>query len=145
MANKKKKRHIQVAEKLEKRRKKLRAERDKEKQKFAAYNKWPNGKLIYEMMKSNGVRGDVRDYVVLTPKSMLDYRGSYNVVYKEVGGEFGIFKMGGDVYLIHKRKLKNVIGEEASKKFWHPKIGRLVDVEEGTKPSVNKKKTKTRS
>lgn len=145
MASKKKKRHLLVAEKLEKRRKKLRAERDKEKQKFAAYNKWPNGKLIYEMMKSNGVKGDVRDYIVLTPKSMLDYRGTYNVVYKETNDEFGIFKLGANVYLLHKKKLKNIIGEEASEKFWHPRFGRLIDVQEGTRPSADKRKAKTGS
>lgn len=125
----KKKRKKNVAKKLEERRKRLLKERDKENKKTAIYNKWPNGKLIYDCMVDSGYKGDIRDYMILTGSRMVDYRGSYGMVAKD-GATIGV---GGKTVIVHKGKLKNVIGEEAAKKFWHPCFGRLIDVKEGTK------------
>lgn len=131
----KKKRKKLVAKKLEMKRQKRVKKGAKEKAKTATYHKYPNGKNVHECMAEAGYTGDVRDYMVLVSDRMIDYQGSYNLVVKS-GGKLSV---GDDeIRVMHKKRLKNIIGEEAAKQFWHPTFGRLIDVKRGTKPSPKK-------
>lgn len=108
--------------------------KENEKKKKAFCGKWPNGKLMYDSMKEASLKGDVRDYMIVTRGNMLDYRGSYNL-------EDEADHIVDDIKIIHKKYLKNIVGNEIAKNFWHPILGRLIDVEEGTK-SKNDNKNK---
>lgn len=131
----KKKREKIVAKKLEIRRKNRTKEEKKECAKTAVYHKYPNGKNVHECMVGAGYSGDVRDYMVLVGNRMIDYKGSYDIVF-ESGGKVGV---GDDkIRVVHKKLLKNIIGKTAALRFWHPTFGRLIDVKQGTKPKPKK-------
>lgn len=132
-----KKRKKLVANKLRIRRERQRKAEAKEKSKTAIYLRYPNGKNIHELMTEAGFVGDVRDYMILVGDRMVDYKDSYAMVVK-TGGKLSVGD--DDIRVMHKKKLKNVIGEEAARRFWHPTIGRLVDTKPGTKPSKKIKK-----
>jgi len=131
----KKKRKKLTAKKLEIRRQKRMKEEEKERAKTAVYHKYPNGKNVHECMVGAGYGGDVRDYMVLVGNRMVDYKGSYDMVL-EGGGKVGV---GDDeIRVMHKKRLKYIIGETAALRFWHPTFGRLIDVKQGTKPKPKK-------
>jgi hypothetical protein len=111
---------------VSKKKKKKRIKKKVEDRKEVLASRYPNGKLIYSFVKETKAKGSFKDYVLVTENRMIDYRDSYNIMIKnktEVGRK----------YLVHKSKLKNLIGEALALKFWHPKFGRLVDVKEGKK------------
>lgn len=89
-------------------------------------SKYPNGKIIYGFVKRTKAKGSFKDYVLITGSRMIDYRNSYNIMIENK-------TENNNIYLLHKSKLKNLIGKEEALKFWHPKIGRLADVKEGKK------------
>lgn len=85
-----------------------------------------NAKMICELMESEGVKGNYKDYVVIVRDQMMDWAGEYELKMKDgkrVGSE--------EILLIHKRKLHNIIGDEAAKVFWHPRLGRLGAIKSG--------------
>jgi predicted S18 family serine protease len=128
---KRKKREAETKEKLRKVRVRLRKERAKEQPSLST--RYPNGKAIEDMMKQEKIKGDYRDYVMIFQDRITDYRGSYNI--RTTNDE----KVGTErLVLMHKRNLRNIIGEEASRQFWHPQVGRVVDVPPATKPAKEK-------
>ena len=128
---KRKKREAEVKEKKKKIRRRLLKEREKEQVPISS--KYPNGKTIEKMMKDEGVKGDFKDYVIFFQDRIVDYKGAYNV--RTTDDE----KVGtNSLALMHKRNLKNVIGEDAARQFWHPQFGRVVDIPPATKPSKKK-------
>ena len=83
-----------------------------------------NSKMIHEFMEENHVKGFYKDYVIMMGDRLVDWLGSFNVVKVEEGKFSGILKVEG-MALIHKRNLHTIIGDEAAKRFWHPRLGRV--------------------
>jgi len=81
----------------------------------------PNAKVIRDLMISQEIKGNFKDYVVLAGKRLIDWQGSYDMVREEDGKTVGVNGMA----LIHKSKLANVVGAELASNFWRPGIGRV--------------------
>jgi hypothetical protein len=81
-----------------------------------------SGRMIQDLMRSVGADGSYKDYVVIAGNRLVDWRGSYDIKRAEDSKSVGI---PDGVALIHKRKLKNVIGDGAAKMFWRPGVGRV--------------------
>lgn len=81
----------------------------------------PNAKIIHNLMISEKVNGDFKDYVVLVGKRLVDWQGSYDMIREADGKSVGVDGMA----LVHKSKLAPVIGDELAKHFWRPGIGRV--------------------
>lgn len=86
--------------------------------------KTENGKLICKLMRNMGVKGNYKDYVLVTPTEIIDWQDKWLVV-------------SGDTFdrpqLMHKKLLRHILGEDVAAQIWHPTIGRLVSVKRGTK------------
>ncbi len=76
-----------------------------------------NGRLIYELMKENKVKGKYKDYVIITGTKIIDWLNVYEMAIN-IKEDIHSYGMDG-IALIHKSRLKNIIGEEAAKKFWN--------------------------
>ena len=100
-----------------------------------AYEKWKqskyaNGIMIHDLMKAHKVNGNFKDYVVIVGNRLIDYRRSFDITLDDEG------TLGVDgIALVHKRKLKNIIGEKAAAQLWHPIFGRIIDLPPATKPT----------
>lgn len=105
--------------------------KERNERKEQRWSKYQNGREIFVLMKDNGIKGDVRDYMILTENMMIDYRSSYTVPVVSSDGR-GLLNFGAELKLVHKKNLYKLIGE-AAKRYWHPFLGRIVDVKEGTK------------
>jgi hypothetical protein len=96
--------------------------RNRRNKKLEKAKKHPNGRSIQDFMFLQNIKGDYRNYVVLNQDTMMDYRSTYNIEYTN-SPDFD----DDDIFLIHKKELHKLIGER-SRDFWHPVIGRIVDV-----------------
>lgn len=92
-----------------------------------------NAKMIKDLMAEKGLKGNYKDHVIIAGNRLINWKGSFDIQLEE-GSTFGV----DGVALIHKSKLHNIIGDEEARRFWHPQFRRLIDVPEGTKPSINK-------
>lgn len=79
-----------------------------------------NAKIIRDLMVSSKVKGTFKDFVIMADNRIIDWRGSYNMLHPENGAPVSV----KGLVLIHKSKLRNVIGAELAKQFWHPVLGR---------------------
>lgn len=79
----------------------------------------PNGKIIWEFMVANKVKGNYKDMVLFVGDRMLDQYGTYNLTRKETGEEAGAPSTA--IALVHKSKLASVLGEEQGARFWDAK------------------------
>jgi len=86
-----------------------------------AVDQTPNAKMILDAMRSEGVKGNYRDYVLLVGDRLIDWKGSHNIV--TIDGNKPAHVSG--IRLMHKRNLKNVLPEDIAAMFWHPKMGRM--------------------
>ena len=78
-----------------------------------------NGRIISDLMHSKKVRGNAKDYVVLSGATLIDFHGSYEM--RLEGTQLKISK----VRLVHKRNLHRFIGSERAANFWRPGFGRI--------------------
>lgn len=75
-----------------------------------------NARKIHDIMKSRNVRGKYKDYVLIIGSRLIDWLDSYEIAIED---EEGTKSFGVDgIALVHKRKLKNLLGEYAASKFW---------------------------
>lgn len=82
----------------------------------------PNGGMIRNMMKSTKQKGNPKDFVILVGNRLIDWWGSYDVMYQPEG-ENEAKKMGVDgVALLHKRILHNILPAEIASQFWNKKL-----------------------
>lgn len=109
-----------------------RATRQREKGEKQAQKSMPtaNAKMINDLMVEDKIKGNFKDYVIISGNRLINWKGSFEIHLDE-----GVTTGVNGVALIHKNKLHNVIGEEEAARFWHPQFGRLVEVPEGTKSS----------
>jgi len=82
--------------------------------------KTANGRIIRDLMLSNKVKGNFKDFVIIAGERLLDWCGSYDIL-----SDDGSKVTAKAVALVHKSKLRNIIGEEQARRFWHPGIGRV--------------------
>ena len=75
-----------------------------------------NGQLILDFMVENKVKGSYKDYVILHGSQIIDWLGSYELAI-EAEGDHKSLKTKKTA-LVHKSKLKNIIGVEAALRFW---------------------------
>lgn len=85
--------------------------------------KSPNGQLVRDFMVSNKVVGDYRNYVVISGDIVTDYKKKFTL---SVTGDDGTKKSFGveGIALVHKSRLRFVIGKESAAEFWHQIFGR---------------------
>jgi hypothetical protein len=102
---------------------KIESKKNKKQKKMEYVKKYPNGQALLNAMNLSKIKGDVRDYVLITRTVMIDYRGSYKLN----------DRTDDRLVILHKRNLKNVIGEESAKRFWLEPYGRIVDIKEAKK------------
>ena len=81
----------------------------------------PNGKLIYNLMEAKKVKGNWRDYVAMSGSRLIDAFGSWDM-FSPTGDPLGIEGVG----LIHKSRLKSIIGDKFASRFWNDKLGTRV-------------------
>ena len=78
-----------------------------------------NGRIIADMLFSEKMKGNPRNYVVLSGSSLLDYNGTY-----EINLDDGYKLRFSGVLLVHKRKLHHFIGDAEAGRFWRRGLGR---------------------
>ena len=110
-----------ISNKLKEMRKK-RMKPEQKKQKLPTQN----AQMIVDFMKANNVKGNYKDYVIINGFRLIDWLASYDI------------KNHCEMALVHIRNLHNVVGEEAAKQFWHPKLGRLGMVKPDITPNRKK-------
>lgn len=79
-----------------------------------------NGKIIRDLMLAHKVKGNYKDFVVITGSRLMDWAASFDIRNVETGQAASTPR----IMLIHKRDLNRVIGPEAAKAFWRKGIGR---------------------
>jgi len=79
----------------------------------------PNGKIIWEFMLGNKVKGNYKDHVLFVGDRMMDQYGAYNLARKSDGDKAGVPPSA--ICLVHKSKLATLLGEEQGARFWDPK------------------------
>lgn len=74
-----------------------------------------NARIIANLMITKGVRGNVKDFVVIAGFRIMDFQGSF-----DIRKEDDLTKTVGidGIRLIHKRELHGIVGEEAASIFW---------------------------
>lgn len=77
-----------------------------------------NGRIIADMLHTEKIRGNPKDYVILSGASLMDFDGTYEM--RHDGGSLSV----PSVHLVHKRRLHNIIGAKQAARFWVPGIGR---------------------
>ena len=84
-----------------------------------------NAKIIVDLLVSNrvGKPSDFKNYVIITGNRLVDWAGSQDMYRVEDGKEVGRLGFNG-VAIVHKRKLHNIIGDDAADVFWSRKLGR---------------------
>ncbi len=80
-----------------------------------------NGRVIRDMLLAEKIRGNPKDYVIISGLRLIDYNGSYDI--RLENGKAS----PKTVFLMHKRKLHNVIGDEQARRFWRQGLGRVAD------------------
>lgn len=91
---------------------KTKKDRDAEKIKDLA----GNSRIVAEMMQSKGVRGNVKDFVVIAGFRIMDFQGSFDIRKDDGSGQtVGI----EGIRLVHKRELHAVVGESLASHFWN--------------------------
>lgn len=88
-----------------------------------------HGKKIYEAMMEENIDGNYKDYVLLINDDLIDWQRTAKIVTDDENK--APLRVKG-VQLVHKRKLKNIIGV-AAQQFWGPN-GRVSLVPPATKP-----------
>lgn len=81
----------------------------------------PNGKLIQDLMVAREVKGDYRDFVMITGARLVDWMGSWDI-FNSAGDPMGF----EGVLLVHKSKLGDIVDERFADKFWDRKLKRRV-------------------
>lgn len=79
-----------------------------------------NARIIRDLMFTQNIKGNYKDYVVLAGKRLIDWQGSYDMVTEE-GKTVGVQNMA----LVHKSKLHKIVGEQLASHFWRRGIGRI--------------------
>lgn len=96
--------------------------RPKVKNRRQVYTQTPNAKMIHDLMMSENVRGNYKDFVVVAGRRLFDWQGSYDMRRESDGVSVGL---PCGTALIHKSKLTDIIGEELARHFWRPRVGRV--------------------
>lgn len=115
----KKKKQRQRLNKRARQEKRLQGRHDEKKKRVEA-PPTANGRKIRDFMIAHKVNGNFRDYVIFSGDAFIDWLGTY----KAVAEDGNPIRVEGTA-LIHKKKLKNLVGDKAAKKFWHPVFGRV--------------------
>lgn len=86
-----------------------------------------NAEQIYNLMKARKIKGKYKDYVIIFGSRLIDWLGSYEIRVRD-GDEVKKYGVDG-MALIHKSKLKSVIGEDEAEKFWKGGVRTNIGVE----------------
>lgn len=78
-----------------------------------------NGRIIADMLHNEKIRGNAKNYVVVSGSSLLDFGGTYDMRIDDA--ELKV----PSVALVHKRNLRKIIGDEQAARFWKPGFGRV--------------------
>lgn len=81
----------------------------------------PNGKLIQDLMVAREVKGDYRDFVMITGARLVDWLGSWDI-FNSAGEPMGF----EGVLLVHKSKLGTIVNDKFADKFWDQRLKRRV-------------------
>ncbi len=75
----------------------------------------PNGQRIVNTLVSSGIGSPARykDYVLFVGDRMLDWAATHTVVRESQEAE-----ESGDIFVLHKSKLHQVLGDDIAKDFW---------------------------
>lgn len=93
---------------------------DKRKKKLEYYKKkYKNAGIIIELMEEKEYKDDFRNYIVIGKDTMVDYKGEYKIIGKQLENE-------DDMYIIHKKHLNRFVDEQDASKFWNKKMRRRV-------------------
>lgn len=90
-----------------------------------------NGRIIADMMHSEKIRGNAKDYVILSGSSLIDFNGTFEMRHQEIDEVTGlpVGKEGTlnapSVALVHKRNLHKIVGVAQAARFWKPGFGRV--------------------
>ncbi len=93
-----------------------------------------NGVRIYDAMKFSKTKGNWKDYVLFVGDQMIDRYGTYTITRMNSEGEK--VKTDNNIMLVHKAKLKSILGEKFGSKFWDHKRRKRLNVGE---PPLKKK------
>ena len=76
--------------------------------------KTDNGKLIAQFMKDKGVKGNYKDYVIVSPDGLMHWSGTFQLTRQDNGEKVDI----PAVALVHKRNVGVFFGPEVGVMFW---------------------------
>lgn len=81
-----------------------------------------NGGMIRDFLKKVKHRGNPKDFVIIVGNRLLDWWGSYDIMFQPEG-EDEAKKMGvNGITLLHKKDLYKVLPEDIAAKFWNKKM-----------------------
>lgn len=100
-------------------------------------NSHPHYQKVKDLMKEKELRGNPKDYVILTDDMMVDYRSAYKIDRIDKDTE-------SNMLLVHKKWLHRFVKKEVAEMFWNLKIrmrvnkflkpDKIVNVRRGSKP-----------
>jgi len=80
-----------------------------------------NARIIANLMITKGVRGNVKDFVVIAGFRIMDFQGSFDIRKEDdLNTTVGI----DGIRLVHKRELHTIVGEELASTFWDRRTSR---------------------
>ena len=88
--------------------------RAKKKQKPRLTPKTQNGIMIANLMKKEGIKGNYKDYVVLSPQGILHWNGTFRLTRSDNGEDLEM----PAIAILHKRELHSIVGPEIGRLFW---------------------------
>jgi hypothetical protein len=91
-----------------------------------------NARVIANLMQTKGVRGNVKDFVVIAGFRIMDFQGSFDIRKEDDLTTVGI----DGIRLVHKRELHGIVGEELASNFWDRRIRRRRLIPGKGKPNV---------
>lgn len=78
----------------------------------------PNESMIQDFLDLVGNKSNPKDFIIISGLRMIDVSGSFDIKMKENPEK----PPPSGVYIVHKKDLHKVIGEELASKFWNRRL-----------------------
>ncbi len=78
----------------------------------------PNESMIQDFLDLVGNKSNPKDFVIISGLRMIDVSGSFDIKMKENPGK----PPPSGVFIVHKKDLHKVIGDELASRFWNRRL-----------------------
>jgi len=74
-----------------------------------------NGIMIFNLMKDQKIKGNYKDYIILSPQGVIHWKGTFDLHRQDNGKKLDI----PAIAILHKRDLRKILGPEIARLFWN--------------------------